>query len=336
MCIRDRLEALPADVLTELVAQPVAEAELLQVRVSAGLRDRVLELPIEKSARAVRDSVLHDRLARGNSEIVYTLYLAVTIARVASGRAIDLEPGQFLSLRDHPVAGEVGKLAQSLEQEEGVEIDEEEIAGLTEYLLGCDALLADSGASTDVERLVTDILDRATKRLHASLVDDEELRRSLVMHLTRLTVRLRYGLPVHNPLKAEVAERYPEVQEVAEELGDMLGEHFGTTLGPDETGFIAMYLSGALERGHLRPRKRALVVCPAGMATAWVLVSRLQAEFPELELAEVLSASVYEQRDTADFDVVISTISLENTGTEVVVVNPLLSRSDVDLIATAL
>jgi len=331
------LEALPADVLTEIVQGPVAEAELLRVRVSAGLRDRILQLPIEQCANAVRDSVFQNRLAQGNSEVVYTLYLAVTVARIGLGRSIDLEPGQFRSLRDHPVVGEVDKLANSVGLDLGVEIDEEEIAGLTEYLLGCDALLSDMTASKDVEHLVSDILDRATDRLHASLVDDEELRRSLGMHLTRLSVRLRYGLPVHNPLKDEVAERYPEVQSVAEELSEMLGTHFGEPLGGDEIGFIAMYLSGALERGHLRPRRRAMVVCPAGMATAWVLVSRLQAEFPEVELAEVLSASVFEERDTAEFDLVISTVALENAAdTPVVVVSPLLSSSDVVVIRSTL
>ncbi|MGI9584904.1 MAG: BglG family transcription antiterminator, partial [Acidimicrobiia bacterium] len=147
--------------------------------------------------------------------------------------------------------------------------------------------------------------------------------------LSRLSVRLRYGLPVHNPLLEEVAERYPDVQAVAEDLSEKIAEHFGAPIHADEIGFITMYLSGAMERGHLRPRKRAMVVCPSGMATAWVLVSRLQAEFPELALADVLSASVYEERDASNFDLIISTVPLEDAGAPVIVVSPLLSSSDV-------
>ena len=89
-----------------------------------------------------------------------------------------------------------------------------------------------------------------------------------------------------------------------------------------------MYLSGALERGHLRPRKRAMVVCPSGMATAWVLVSRLQAEFPELAVVAVQSATSYENVND-NYDIVISTVPLTVDGSEVVVVSPLLSSSDV-------
>lgn len=65
-------------------------------------------------------------------------------------------------------------------------------------------------------------------------------------------------------------------------------------------------------------------------------MSRLQAEFPELALVQVLSASEYEQQDTSDFNIVISTISLPEIDTPVVVVSPLLSSSDVQALAAVL
>ena len=107
-------------------------------------------------------------------------------------------------------------------------------------------------------------------------------------------------------------------------------------MSEDELGFVTMYLSGAMERAHLRPRRRAMVVCPSGMATAWVLVSRLQAEFPELSLVQVLSAVDYEQQDTSDFNIVISTVSLPEIDAPVVVVSPLLSSSDVEAVGAML
>ena len=85
----------------------------------------------------------------------------------------------------------------------------------------------------------------------------------------------------------------------------------GVSINDDEVCFITMYLAGAMERARLHPRRRALVVCPSGMATAWVLVSRIQAEFPELELVEVLSESGYEALSHDKFDLVITTITLK-------------------------
>ena len=69
------------------------------------------------------------------------------------------------------------------------------------------------------------------------------------------------------------------------------------------------------------------------MATAWVLVSRIQAEFPELELVEVLSERGYEALSHDKFDLVITTITLKEINAPVVVVSPLLSASDVARVA---
>ncbi len=324
------LEAVPADVLAELMVTSFDDANLIKIRIPAGLRDRFQSLAVNECSEALVATSLSRRLEIGNSDVVFTLYLAITQARHDAGYELDLEPGRFKSLRDHPAWGTVKLVTDSLVARGHSPLPDAELAGLTEYLLGLDALievLPDQG--TDKQSLLTSILDVAAARLHPSLAVDLELRRSLDMHLTRLDVRLGYGLPVHNPLLAEVQERYPDVHEVSREVGLVLAEALGSPILEDELGFITMYLSGAMERAHLRPRKQAMVVCPSGMATAWVLVSRLQAEFPELSLAEVLSAGAYEDTDTSGFDLIISTIPLEVTETPVVVVSPLLSASDI-------
>ncbi len=330
------LEAVPGDVLDELLTTAFVDANLVQVRVPAGLRDRFAALPIEECARAIASCPIKDRLMTGNSDLVFTLYVAITDVRVAQDCFLDLEPGHYLSLIEHPASDAVRVLADTLSEQGRPLLDDEEIAGLTEYLLGFDALSTNLQATNDIERLVSDMLDIASGRLHSSLAEDDELRRSLALHLSRLIVRLRYGLPVHNPLLDEVVERYPDVHAVSVDLAKMIGAELRAKVHDDEIGFITMYLSGAMERSHLRPRKQAMVVCPSGMATVWVLVSRLQAEFPELALVEVLSASVYKSRNTLDFDLVISTVPLPEVGAPVVVVSPLLSSSDVQTVSSHL
>ena len=330
------LEAVPADVLDELLHTSFDQASLIRVRVPAGLQDRFASLSIYESANALAQSPLRTQLSSGNSELVYTLYLAITEARVSQGNAITLEPGQYRSLTEHPAFKTVRNLADSLTAMGRPHLDDEEVAGLTEYLLGFDALGQEPAIDSDIEELVDKILVMATERLHQSLLGDDSLRRGLSAHISRLSVRVRYGLPVHNPLAEEVAARYPEVQAVVADTTSVIEAHLGSPVSADELGFITMYLSGAMERANLRPRRRAMVVCPSGMATALVLVSRLQAEFPELSLVQVLSATEYEQQKTADFNFVISTIPLPEIDAPVVVVSPLLSSSDVQRLSEML
>ena len=68
------------------------------------------------------------------------------------------------------------------------------------------------------------------------------------------------------------------------------------------------------------------------MATAWILVSRLLAEFPQLEVAQVVSKTAFEhQADEDAMDLVISTVPLEGPPGPIpwLVVSPLLDARDV-------
>lgn len=330
------LESVPADVFDELVSTPFDEAELIRVRVPAGLQDRFASLSIYEISKALAQSPLRSRLSSANSELIFTLYLAVTEARVAQGRPIDLDLGQYRSLSEHPASRIVRELVMSRSGGGRPELSNYEIAGLTEYLLGFDALAEEPDIDPDIEMLVDKILAAAADQIHPGLGGDDSLRQGLASHFGRLSIRMRYGLPVHNPLAAEVASRYPEVQEAVIGVRPMIESYLSAPISDDELGFVTMYLSGALERANLRPRRRAMVVCPSGMATAWVLVSRLQAEFPELSLVQVLSAAEYEQQNTKDFNFVISTVSLPEIDAPVVVVSPLLSSSDVEKLSELL
>ncbi len=320
------VEAVPIEVLRELIATTFDNAKPMLVRIPAGLRYRLSGLSISESAKALASSGLGDRLQHGDSEVVFTLYLAITESRYLDGQPLGLDPGLFLSLRDHPVAESISALANSLGGAQP--IPAEEIAGVTEYLLSLGALADVQPKLGDNGELLDEILEIAAARLHMSLAVDEELRRSLAMHLSRLKVRLEFGLPVHNPLLADVTRRYPDVHVVSGEVVARISVALGKAINDDEVGFITMYLSGAMERSRLKPRKQALVVCPSGMATAWVLVSRLQAEFPHLALVDVQSAKEYDEHDTGPYDVVISTVELLERSAPVVVVSPFLSSSD--------
>lgn len=328
------LESVPEDVLRLQMGHDAEAREQSSVRVPVGLRERLFALPLADAAEIVRRSTIGETLASGRSDVVFALFLAVSINRLRDGHRVSMETGLHRSVMNHPVASSVSDLVDRVEQVLRFELPAEEVAAITEYLLGLDALDAVSTDSLPITRdLLDKVIDTAGERLHAALREDRELRRSLALHLGRLSVRLRHGLPIHNPLRAEVSNRYPDVHSVAADIAALVEAEMGVSITGDEVCFITMYLAGAMERAQLRPRRKALVVCPSGMATVWVLVSRIKAEFPELELVEVLSERGYEALSHDEFDLVISTITLREFNAPVVVVSPLLSASDIARVA---
>lgn len=323
------LESLPPGLIDAHVRNSVEEHESLASRVPIGLRERLQELPVAEVADVIRASSLGGRLTSGPAGSVFALYLAVTVARVREGHAVDVEAGLQRSVMDHPVASNVRELIPALERLLEGALEPAEVGAITEYWLGLDTVQDERPVPTLDGWLIHELLAMAGDALHSVLADDRELRSGLGAHLERLAVRLRHGLPIHNPLLADVRARYPDVHAVARQLAERISEAMDAPIHEDEVGFLTMYLSGAMERARLRPRRRVLVVCPSGMAMAWVLVSRIQAEFPEFDLVEVLSAEGYESLDHRDFDLVITTVPLPENAAPVVVVHPLLPAGDV-------
>ena len=262
-----------------------------------------------------------------------TIALAIIARRVGAGRPAKLAAGRLRSLLDHPASEATARIAVATTTATGLPLGQADVAAITESLLGLVELSGTHALpGTRDYRLIDRIVQLAAERLHASLADDEQLRESLVEHLRRLRVRLRYGLPVSNPLQDEVRERYPEVFGVAADILAEVGPVGGAATPPEEVGFLTMYLAGSLERQRLRPKIRVTVVCPAGMATAWILVSRLLAEFPQVEVVRVVSKAAFELDDEdRDADLIVSTVPLEGSdqSAQSLVVSPLLRERDV-------
>jgi mannitol operon transcriptional antiterminator len=322
------LEAVPAEILlSEMSGPPESRSHVADPRGLAEFASR-LDLPTHRSILAQQ---LLEPDDNGPMAMVATLYLAIVTLRVRAGHQAELQSGQLRSLIDHPVAAAAARIAAAVEKGANLTLGEADVAAITEFLLGFVELVDASLATQADDELVIDhLVASAAARLHPALAEDVQLRRSLGEHLRRLRVRLRYGLPVSNPLDQEVRQRYPDVYRVASEIVAALHPVGDAVVPQEEVSFLTMYLAGSLERNRLRPKIRITVVCPAGMATAWILVSRLSAEFPNVEITRVVSKTVFEKDvDLAATDLVVSTIPLDELGdVQTVVVSPLLRERD--------
>jgi transcriptional antiterminator len=298
---------------------------------SPGLATYLADLDLP-TFRTILRSELRDFDDRDPAMLMATLSLAILARRVRANHPARLVRGRLRSLMDHPVSDAAARIAETVQDRIAVTLASPEVAAITEALLGF-VELTDARAIPEAHLVaLTDRLVRAAApRLDPSLAEDDLLRTNLTEHLRRLHVRLRYGLPISNPLQHEVHKRYPDVYDVAREILDDLGDIDGAPIPIEEVGFLTMYFAGALERHRLRPKIQVTVVCPAGMATAWILVSRLLAEFPQLEVAQVVSKTAFEH-ETGDVatDLVISTVPLDGlTSIPWLVVSPLLQERDV-------
>jgi transcriptional antiterminator len=282
--------------------------------------------------RAILAHELRDLEEQEASVTAAALYLAVVADRIRGGRAVRLGSGRLRSLLDHPASASAARIAAAVQLAIGVPLGRIDVAAITESLLGLTQLVDVEARPEAIDvRYIDRVIAAAAARIHPSLATDEQLRSSLSEHVRRLHVRLRFGLPVSNPLQQEVRRRYPDVYRAAAEIVAEAGPLIGAEMPVEEIGLLTMYFAGSLERHRLRPKVRVTVVCPAGMATAWILVSRLVAEFPQIEVVRVLSKAGYETEPGEEPDLVVSTIPLDESADAPVsiIVSPLLREGDV-------
>ncbi len=188
---------------------------------------------------------------------------------------------------------------------------------------------------------VNDMVAIASLYLHPYLRLDQDLIHNLTTHLTRVFDQLRLGIPIRNPLLEDIKKQYSHAFKAAKESGLVLGNALKRRVSEEEVGYITLYLVAALER--LRPplqaRHNVLVVCSAGVATAQLLASRIDAEFPEVEIVDVISTlELQNRRYFDDVDLIVCTVPLEveYKGIRTVVVSPFLDNQDLAKLRRAL
>ena len=325
------LETLSTDALSDAMEQP----SLARGGFASTVHEYARRLDLATYRRILSEQLV-GRDEDSGMAMIETLFVAIVARRVRTGHHAEFHSGQLRSLVDHPVADAAARIADVIGHAPGVSLTDGDVASITEFILGfLELVQADLPAEPDDGVLIEHLVALAAKRLHPSLAEDDQLRRNLAEHLRRLRVRLRYGLPITNPLDAEVRERYPDVHAAATEVVAELAASGEVAMPSEEVGFLTMYLAGSLERHRLRKKVRVTVVCPAGMATAWILVSRLAAEFPQVEVTRVVSKTAFESKvDAGSMDVVVSTVPLEEPlAGQTIVVSPLLRDRDVRRLA---
>ncbi|GAB6137941.1 BglG family transcription antiterminator [Halanaerobaculum tunisiense] len=271
------------------------------------------------------------------------VHLALAISRLLEGEDIELPEERLEVIKksdEYKIAKKIGKIIEQIFE---ISIPDSEIGYVTLHLMG--AKLWQKIGDDDYEKLVDEDLDQeliiltkemikiAEDYLEVKLIDDTQLIIGLALHLKPTINRIKYDLPLKNPLLLDVKSRYGEIFKAAQRAAKILQSKLQKSISSDEIGYITLHLGAALERSkslQSSRKLRAVLVCSSGVGTTNLLSSRLSKEFSEIEICDVFSVIQLENNevDLENIDLVITTIPLELDDVLVLQVNPLLSQED--------
>jgi mannitol operon transcriptional antiterminator len=272
--------------------------------------------------------------------IEFFICLSIAVYRSRAGRCIHALQGSLKRAAAAEQLLQTRQLAAKLEKQCGIRLPESEVAWIAQRVPETNAQSPASDRSVTrtmtasdraIQRSVDQIVIQASLSLHPSLSVDLNLIRNLTVRV-RTLLEPQEGRPgSRNPLLQEVKSRFPYVFAVARQSSLIVADRLRRDLTEAEVGDIAVCLIAAMERLRQsdRPTRKVLVVCSEGAATAWLLVSRLRTEFPDIDVVDAISALELENRKHFDgIDFIVSTIPLRVSNTPTRQVSPLLGLED--------
>ncbi len=213
------------------------------------------------------------------------LYVSIAIERLQDGRYICFEKCFRESLQDR-VSKDVTCAAQMIGMDMfrwiGCEYSEDEIAGLMLQIQAKGVFsFTPSGSSSEsvskhIEMIAKTMLETIYEVHGLDFRDDAELTLSLIQHLVPFDVRMRYNLPLANPLLEQIKQEYAVAYHISVSACIALQKEYGTPIPEEEIGHFAALFAWAIQRLDRPPRKNVLVVCISGQATSKLFLHRYQ------------------------------------------------------------
>lgn len=266
-------------------------------------------------------------------------YLIVSISRIQKGFYISKDN------KDAPVYEKYSSIyklsliiASEVESTFNVCLDDKEVEYLYINLLS----KIDSYIPSEYNENINQIIERSIKSikntLSIDLSNNSDLKSSLMIHLTPMIKRIKYGIKLKNPLLDDI-KRDHIAMECAKLCASYISDIYKINIDSDELGYIALHFSASLAKSRENlNKKNILLICASGRATARVLKYRFMHEFSKyiniLDTSDYLMAI---SMDLSSYDLIVSTIPINlKTDIPIIEVSAYLYKKDVDKILMAL
>lgn len=212
------------------------------------------------------------------------------------------------------------------------EFEESEKLYLALHLLGSrtqslssDFMQRDTGQ--EVLRLAKVLVRSFSRIACVTFEKEEELIQAVSAHLKTSLYRYRYGVQLGNPMLDDIKNEYGDLFEITRNAAKSLEKEIGVPIPDGEIAYITLHFGAYISSGERKEEQKlkVLVVCPNGLSTANMIRKEIYTLVPSIQTVDIISLSDYEEDH--DYNVVISTIVIENEE-NLIIVHPILSDSD--------
>ncbi|MBM7711947.1 BglG family transcription antiterminator [Enterococcus xiangfangensis] len=156
-----------------------------------------------------------------------------------------------------------------------------------------------------------------------------ELLMNLFYHLVPAYFRIHFGFYLPNVLIQNIQMDYPEIFDFTKKALAPLEKVMKQKIPIEEVGFFSILFGGEITNQQaeaVEKEIRALIVCPSGISSSLILQTELKKMFSTIHFQEASSVNQLQSVSEEEYDVVFSTIPLDNSKKRVYLVKPLMSQ----------
>lgn len=294
-------------------------AQLMQIPYFGKLinylvRDREEPIPLDSIHSALAQVEKHFHLYFVEERVHQFAYFLIVYAyRHQERKFVRFHSDEIELLRKD----QMWSVAEALFHYLGFEEDENELCYFTTQLLGL------SLGSRSVQDGSRDLLFNLCEQLvvdfeyKAAIVFEkkDEVIHSLYQHLKPAYFRMKYRIPINNPLLDQIKSEHNELYTIVKELLQPIGSLLSINIPEEEIGFITMHFGALLAKPQqaMPKKKRAIVVCPSGVSSSLMVKHLIESLFSEITVEKTLSLQGYQNENIDQYDLIFSTVELEST-----------------------
>lgn len=312
--------------LLPLVEQANQFISNIRMRRTIGLVAKAEE---QLGGRFTDDAVLH-----------LALVFAIMAWRIQSGRHLEADTQQLGWLQSAKIWPVASYVARHLGRDTNSIWTPADIAGVAMEMLAAprnEILSGELERNNDHSVLIERVMEYISQAFGISKIKhDRTLQNGLLNNIVPACFRQRFNLWFPQALNnTSLPDQFDKENTIAEEVTRLVHEFTGMDLPQSEINNLVVLLRAAFIRNRVYRFDHVIVVCPSGMATAQLLVARLNARFPNLSNLEVISLRDLTPALVKTADLVLTTVPLSKQfagNPKVIQVHPLLMPEDIEVI----
>lgn len=272
---------------------------------------------MEKLVRLVAELVrVHEISIPELSFYNFVKYIHISIKRIRQGREVHFQ-SEFQIQTDDVGAGFIDSLEEKIRENFGIQISDHEKEYLSIQLAG-KRVMGNNGEGNLIFReelgsLVSQMLEITFGEFNLDLRGNFDLIMLLNQHMVPLDIRLKYNIPLVNPLLKDIQKNYPFAYTIAERTAVILKDHYGRKVPEGEIGYLAIiYALGLEKQKPVVEPSNILIVCSSGKGSSRLLTYKYRQEFGEyIDQIRICNLFELDQINFNGIDYVFTTVPME-------------------------